>query len=588
MERSRHGLRTWSRHPSRGPASVVALAALVAALTFLPVSRASAEPVPGPVRAVMVTGHETLSRREIERILVPDSEAPFAPEALSGRVDSLLAVLAAAGRPFARADVDWAEDENGDVDLNVSIDEGPPGLVSSLAVEGAVSLDAARILGRAGLRPGAAVTRPLVLTAFDAVTAAYADRGYPFASIRLAGATLEQGGLALRVRVDEGIEARVADVVIAGNDVTRDQVIEREAGVAPGQLLNQSAIERIRPRLEKLPYLRSVSEPVVAVDPATGEATVGIEVVEARASHISGVLGYVPGSTSDEGAWNGRVDVGLENIAGSGRAASARWEQIQKGYTRIAFSYLEPWVLGAPIDIGVRGEQTVHDTLYTTTEGDALLTARMGERLRVTWSFGGESYVPGGAARATSTYRTGLGASFDGTDAPLNPTRGVALLASLEYAAKREVDGDARNRSGTAIVDGRTFIPVRVRQVIALRGRLAGIASSEADVPFHELLTLGGATDLRGYREEQFRGTRTALASLEYRFILSRFSRFLLFVDAGYYYRDGSNFAKGTKLGYGIGLRSETRLSIIGVDYGLGEGDGLLEGKLHLSLVRQF
>jgi outer membrane protein insertion porin family len=129
---------------------------------------------------------------------------------------------------------------------------------------------------------------------------------------------------------------------------------------------------------------------------------------------------------------------------------------------------------------------------------------------------------------------------------------------------------------------------VRVRQVIALRGRLAGIASSEADVPFHELLTLGGATDLRGYREEQFRGTRTALASLEYRFILSRFSRFLLFVDAGYYYRDGSNFAKGTKLGYGIGLRSETRLSIIGVDYGLGEGDGLLEGKLHLSLVRQF
>jgi hypothetical protein len=29
-------------------------------------------------------------------------------------------------------------------------------------------------------------------------------------------------------------------------------------------------------------------------------------------------------------------------------------------------------------------------------------------------------------------------------------------------------------------------------------------------------------------------------------------------------------------------------LGIIAVDYGLGEGDGLLEGKLHVGLTREF
>ncbi|HYW68732.1 MAG TPA: BamA/TamA family outer membrane protein, partial [bacterium] len=85
-----------------------------------------------------------------------------------------------------------------------------------------------------------------------------------------------------------------------------------------------------------------------------------------------------------------------------------------------------------------------------------------------------------------------------------------------------------------------------------------------------------------------FRGTRVALASVEYRFLLGRRSRAIAFVDVGHWYRDGSNPAKDTNLGYGIGLRGDTRLGTISVDYGLGEGDNLLDGKLHAGLIREF
>jgi outer membrane protein insertion porin family len=213
----------------------------------------------------------------------------------------------------------------------------------------------------------------------------------------------------------------------------------------------------------------------------------------------------------------------------------------------------------------------------------------MGERTRVTWSVGGERYIPGEAGlSATTSTRTSMAARFDGTDVSVNPTRGAVVAGTIVYAAKKDVDTGERNRSGTLTVEGETYARLRPRHVIAVATRLAAITSTEADVPFHEELTLGGAGSLRGYREEQFRGTRTALGTLEYRYILGRRSRAIAFVDVGYYYRGGSDFAKGTKVGHGIGLRADTRLGIIAIDYGLGEGDGLLDGKLHVGLVREF
>jgi outer membrane protein insertion porin family len=66
-------------------------------------------------------------------------------------------------------------------------------------------------------------------------------------------------------------------------------------------------------------------------------------------------------------------------------------------------------------------------------------------------------------------------------------------------------------------------------------------------LPFHEELTLGGVTDLRGYRVDQFRGDRRLTGRAEYSFQLVKWWMFsfraLGFVDAGYigyHWRDPS------------------------------------------------
>jgi outer membrane protein insertion porin family len=124
---------------------------------------------------------------------------------------------------------------------------------------------------------------------------------------------------------------------------------------------------------------------------------------------------------------------------------------------------------------------------------------------------------------------------------------------------------------------------------------LGEIRSDEQVVPLNEQFKLGGARSLRGYREEQFHGSRILWANLEYRLLLGRRSWTFLFVDAGHYFHrrwdpleETPQEVSGEKVGYGIGLRMESGLGIIGVDYGLGEGDGLTDGKVHFGLLNEF
>ena len=576
---------------SRAAATITAPILALVLASFSPRPSTAADTQGPRVVDVSVRGAESVPDRLVRSILVPDASAPFDPDALPVRADSLLSVLAARGRPFAKASIAWS-DSAGGVQLDVLLEEGRQARLDTLVIARATAaaFEPGAMPERAqGLGSGSVLDAAGVEAEIAGVLDSYRAAGRPLAVVSPGEVVDGADGLALTLVVDEGPLVRFGDLAVRGNTVTKHHVIERETGIARGDVYDGRRVERIRPKLEKLGIFESVEDPVVAFDASAGLAIVGLEVAEGPASSVSGVLGYDASDVEGGGEVTGLVDVALGNIAGTGRQASASWERLRAGHTTAAFSYTEPWLLGAPLDIGVRGAQSVRDTLYTTTEADLLVTTRMGERTRVTWSVGGERYVPGSATEHTTTSaRTALGADFDGTDAPANPTHGVRLAGTVEYAAKEEEDTGRSERSGTVRLLGEAFLPVRARQVVALAARLGLVTSTEEDVPFHEQLTLGGATSLRGYREEQFRGTRTALATLEYRFLLTRRSRALAFLDAGYYYRGGSNYAKDVKLGYGIGLRAETRLGIIALDYGLGEGDSLLDGKLHVGLSREF
>lgn len=569
--------------PSRGsrPGHAISFGVLAAVAAVLLV------PVASRALDVEVRGHESIGTGEIRRIVLGPEGEWTDPDRVAAGVDSLLARFVELGRPFARVSVSW-DTAGGEVRVEVDVEEGPDVRTAEIGLlrrDGPAGSD-----GPGTMEPGRRI--PLKRTALrreiDVVLDGYSDSGHPFASVALpASVPVEEGAARIELSVDPGPRVTFGEVLVSGNEQTRDHVIVRETGISPGSLYSAAAVSQVRSRLEKLPFLRSVSEPVVAVDPSTGEADVGVQVVEAASNRISGVFGF-SGREGDE-ELTGLVDLTLGNIAGTGRRATVSWEQFRRNETEISFSYVEPWLLGAPVDVGVSGAQSVRDTLYTTTEADLFVTAGVGALTKLTWSLGAERFVPGADEDSpTTSTRMALSADYDARDAPANPAGGLRVLAGASYSAKEVTDTGEDESSGTFSLGVERYFAVTGAQVVAFIGRAALLTSTEDVVPFHELLTLGGARSLRGYREEQFRGTRTGLATAEYRFLLTRRSRALVFVDVGYWYREGPNPAKDTKLGYGIGLRGETRLGTISIDYGLGEGDGLLDGKLHAGLAREF
>ena len=87
-------------------------------------------------------------------------------------------------------------------------------------------------------------------------------------------------------------------------------------------------------------------------------------------------------------------------------------------------------------------------------------------------------------------------------------------------------------------------------------------------------IRFGGATTVRGYEEDQFSGSRVSWLNCEYRSIMDYHSRVFLFIDSGFYQRKEESGKKiqGYKIGYGFGIRLETKVGMIGIDYGYYSG----------------
>jgi hemolysin activation/secretion protein len=127
---------------------------------------------------------------------------------------------------------------------------------------------------------------------------------------------------------------------------------------------------------------------------------------------------------------------------------------------------------------------------------------------------------------------------------------------------------------------------------IELEGALR--LSNEPVVPTYDLDLIGGAATLRGYREAEFQVSRWAVLRLEYGVVTTETARAFTFLDQGVLYRpflDEAGAAQSETLyrpGYGIGFEAPVSLGRFAVTLGYGQGDGPLDGKIHVRLTSRF
>jgi outer membrane protein insertion porin family len=572
-------------------------------------SGATAQPRTIPVTGIAIYGARTLAEEKIREEFGLQRGDPFAAADLQQHSRRLLERLAAAGYWYARLDsivYRIAADSSGAV-LTLYLDEGRELRSGGVELAGLDSTGQRKLLQRFATRPGRSLNGSELEEDLDDALLQMDKEGHPFAKFELQEIHLDsldsgRDGLQLRYSAAPGPRLILREIQIAGNTLTRSGVILREIRIKAGERYSQQKVARIVGRLMRLGYFKKVEEPVLFYT-AGEEGGLLLRVEEGQSSRFDGVVGYSPGSGEEKGYFTGLVDISLGNLLGTGRALYAHWQKKDRRTQDISLRYREPWLAGWPLHVGAGFTQLIQDTTYVQRDLSLEVEIPLLDQLSIQAQAGRTEILPD----SIGSYRLGLlrsralnatiGIEYDSRDDLLNPRQGVYYATSYQSGKKENlgpqpllVDGVKRKTATRRItLDLEFYTPLFQRQILAVGLHGRQFVSGEPIVPVTDQFRLGGARNLRGFSEDQFRGSSVAWMNCEYRYWLGRRSRTFIFADYGYYSaQNTSEKLQEFKLGYGLGFRLETGLGIMSLDYGLGHGDDLLGGKIHVGLINEF
>ncbi|HUX94355.1 MAG TPA: outer membrane protein assembly factor BamA [Bacteroidales bacterium] len=190
----------------------------------------------------------------------------------------------------------------------------------------------------------------------DAVSSLYQDHGYLFSRLTPVEAKVENDSVDLEIRIYEGDQAYLNDILISGNTRTNEHVARRELYTLPGDLFSKEKIIRSIRQLGVIGHFDPEKiNPTPLPDIANGTVDL-LYKLEERANdqfEISGGWGA--------GMLVGTVGVRFNNFAmrnffdlkewkpypsGDGQSLSLRIQSNGKVYQSYTVSFVEPWLGG--------------------------------------------------------------------------------------------------------------------------------------------------------------------------------------------------------------------------------------------------
>ncbi|MBI5726260.1 MAG: BamA/TamA family outer membrane protein, partial [Ignavibacteriales bacterium] len=497
--------------------------------------------------------------------------------------------------------------ENADSVMELSLNAGERSKLHSIQVAGAARDDSLLMQDILASSAEQHFSVILVAATLNEILKRFINSGYPFAAFNSRQVHTGPDSLHVTVFLEfvKGRYCTIDEVTAQGNTETKDYVIARQSRMLPGTVYNQSEIDKIKSRVMRLRLFSEVSDPqyVIGKD-AKGILIVGVK--EKNNNTFDGIVGFMPGANADEkGYFTGMANIQMRNLFGTGRGAAIRWQKLEKATSELELQYLEPWLFNYPVSIEGKYFQRQQDSSYVQRiiEGAADYAAT--SELSMGVEFGLQRVIPTlrevpvfTSFNSSATF-SGVRLRYDSRDDPAIPRTGLFMQNYYRFV-KKEISGpteyitDAVQRSSEQqkfSIDLLFIQPLFTNQVAALS--VHGREMRGSMIETGDLFRLGGTNSLRGYRENQFSGSRVAWSNIEGRFFLSRRSYAFLFYDAGYYMLKANPLlrlqgAEEIKTGYGAGLVLESGLGLMNVSFALAKGDGFSQGKIHFGLVNEF
>ncbi|NLJ80943.1 MAG: BamA/TamA family outer membrane protein [Firmicutes bacterium] len=499
---------------------------------------------------------------------------------------------------FQDASVDF-EPANGGVTVVFEVIENP--VVQEIVFHGPAGIPFAQYAKTMKTQPGYVLNvRELWDDLFDLREWVAAEHGY---LIRVADLEGDSEG---RIEV-ELVETLLKDVVLEGHEKTKDFVILRELSFEPGDPVNIKEIDQSLRKVLMLGFFDEISrdfseeedpdETVLTVnlkERKTGSATFGVSY-----SSNDGLVGF--------------IEAADENFLGRAQRVNATL-QLGKGLHSYELGFYEPYIEKGGTSLGVnlyrRGRDFKKDAQESSGKLEGSLITNGGDltlgrpftdftRGRLTFKMEDNKYTQRRGDFLDSAWpqdyknRTvGFGVDTNTVDHPLYPTMGFKNDAYIELGFLKETKTDADSRYAKLRLEHSRFFEIKEGgYVLAFRGLGGRLLSGE--LMDNEKFAIGGADTLRGYSlggNDSLKGDQMVVFNAEFRFPVIDKVTGVVFTDWGKAWDKDAGLSLGDlNSGFGLGVRLDTPLGLLRLDYGLGKTEEeKLQGQFYFGLGQTF
>jgi outer membrane protein assembly factor BamA len=519
---------------------------------------------------------------------------------------TLTELYRAEGYLTARIDVGDPVLEPGRAVLPVQIDEGTRAVVGKVRFDGVADERLALVEAETRLEPGTPYALRTVNQARQRVDRRYRQWGFNAVEVSAAARPDDAGEVVdVELTVAEGVRQILQDVVTTGTSRTREGVVTRALRLPLGEPVNLEQWSLARKRLFDTNVFRSVDIQAVPIgDPVDGDQPVRARVTVEEYPHWRLRYGFQVDRERVEEGVDGRFELNpgaigeIRNQNLLGRALTAGVAtRVERDFQRLNLFGQAPGFFGLPVRSSVfayASTENIRDdgAVLAVTDVQGISFEQRWRRqrsLELTYSYRYEfnrTYDPNPPLdsefppldQRVRVARLSAALLLDRRDDPVNATRGTFTSVAVEQLANW-LGADV----GYARLLAQQLAFVRLGPAVVASRAVTGYVFGDSlldNLLFQDRFFAGGGTTVRGYAENGLGprdifgasrgGSQVVVANAELRFPLYRWVSGVGFLDAGGAFDDQSPFRwGGLKVGYGAGLRVNSPIGLLRLDFGI-------------------
>ena len=502
------------------------------------------------------------------------------------------------------------------VALTISIVEGPPVLVDSIAIHLSPQTDdtgepsdalMAVLVGQLKLHRGERFRDRLVAEDQNAILRTMSDNGYPYATV---SADLDVDTLAHRVDVVyqliSGPRCTIGAISVNGAERVSDNLVLRQLPFATGALFRQNQLNEAQRRLIDLGVFEIAT--VTSVLSTEPDASVPIRITVREAPILSAKVGIGYGREDNVRVFTESRILGF--LGGARRLELyAKHSGLEPYHIRLRFtqpSFLDPQT-SATLSPFIR-RQDEPGFVLTRYGGSAGLDHRFSPSLSGSIDYTFEQvHLDTNSVALADTASTGLtdlynkssvlfGLTFDNSQPVFSPNRGYYAALTVKMSG---LDLGSDYHFARVLLDLRHYQQV-AGVVLATRIELGGISSFDPDnfVPVEDHFFSGGGSSVRGWARGELGplsdgrpigGSSLLEGSVELRIPIIGILSGVTFVDAGNVWLDSFDYRiADVRYAAGGGLRVRTPIGPVRLDLARPIFDTETTWQVHINVGEAF